>query len=165
MHGLVTHSLITPRRTIFPKLSGRDVATSWQLLGIRDNYGIYLGFTGRLLPRTTHNSHVYYPVTSHEPRHTVYRFDFTTGEEHTIRLQVRYSQNYPLDLYYVTDLSNSTSDDLKILIGLGNTLGMCICTIEEKKTCYRISGIFENLSAKIFSLHLNQNLFIRIRCI
>ena len=45
------------------------------------------------------------------------------GEPKTVELNVRPAEDYPLDLYFVMDLSYSMSDDLLNLIRLGDTLG------------------------------------------
>ncbi|XP_053116867.1 integrin beta-6 isoform X2 [Hemicordylus capensis] len=44
------------------------------------------------------------------------------GNEETIQINVRQSEDYPVDLYYLMDLSASMSDDLKTIKELGSTL-------------------------------------------
>ena len=44
-------------------------------------------------------------------------------------MQVRQAEDYPVDLYYVMDLSKSMEDDLTKLRVLGDTLGMYVIII------------------------------------
>ena len=39
----------------------------------------------------------------------------------------RQAENYPVDLYYLMDLSNSMEDDKTKLAELGNLIGVCDC--------------------------------------
>ena len=41
----------------------------------------------------------------------------------TVRLTVRPAENYPVDLYYLMDMSNSMKDDLGKLTALATTIG------------------------------------------
>lgn len=43
----------------------------------------------------------------------------------TFKLTFRLAENYPVDLYYLMDLSNSMKDDKEKLAALGNKIGMC----------------------------------------
>lgn len=40
-------------------------------------------------------------------------------------VQFRQAENYPVDLYYVMDMSNSMKDDKARLALLGDLLGLC----------------------------------------
>ena len=63
----------------------------------------------------------------------IFRFNFfmftiptflnKTGEPKTVRLGVRLAEDYPLDLYYLMDLSYSLRHDLLNVGTLGQTLG------------------------------------------
>lgn len=44
------------------------------------------------------------------------------GNEETIQINVRQTEDYPVDLYYLMDLSASMNDDLLAIKGLGSTL-------------------------------------------
>lgn len=44
------------------------------------------------------------------------------GNEETIQINVRQTEDYPVDLYYLMDLSASMVDDLKTIKELGSTL-------------------------------------------
>lgn len=44
------------------------------------------------------------------------------GNEETIQINVRQTEDYPVDLYYLMDLSASMDDDLKTIKELGSTL-------------------------------------------
>lgn len=52
----------------------------------------------------------------------VYFYFHFSDEPIGIRLYVRQSEDYPVDLYYVMDLSKSMDDDLENLKRLGTTL-------------------------------------------
>lgn len=49
-----------------------------------------------------------------------------TGDTHTLRMKVRQAEDYPVDLYYVMDLSRSMQDDLEKLKVLGKIIGSTI---------------------------------------
>ena len=55
-----------------------------------------------------------------------------TGESQRITLNARPAEDYPLDLYYLMDLSKSMQDDLNNLKQLGPILGKAyfICFIK-----------------------------------
>ncbi|NWU97803.1 ITB6 protein, partial [Upupa epops] len=44
------------------------------------------------------------------------------GHEETIEIKVRRTEDYPIDLYYLMDLSASMDDDLNTIKELGSTL-------------------------------------------
>lgn len=44
------------------------------------------------------------------------------GHEETIQIKVRQTEDYPIDLYYLMDLSASMDDDLNTIKELGSTL-------------------------------------------
>lgn len=44
------------------------------------------------------------------------------GNEETIQINVRQTEDYPVDLYYLMDLSASMNDDLNTIKELGSTL-------------------------------------------
>lgn len=48
---------------------------------------------------------------------------YLAGQPSTFRFQVRQAEDYPVDLYYVMDLSKSMEDDLQNLKSLGSELG------------------------------------------
>ena len=50
-------------------------------------------------------------------------FFFATGEPTRVKLNIRQAEDFPVDLYYVMDLSQSMKDDLTSLRGLGDKLG------------------------------------------
>lgn len=47
---------------------------------------------------------------------------FCTGEPQTINLTFRRAEDYPIDLYYLMDLSFSMKDDLENVKSLGTAL-------------------------------------------
>ena len=51
-------------------------------------------------------------------------------------VQFRQAENYPVDLYYVMDMSNSMKDDKERLALLGDLLGEC----KVRKYCIDIFG-------------------------
>lgn len=52
----------------------------------------------------------------------VYGLSVGTGDQATFRLQVRQVEDYPVDLYYLMDLSLSMKDDLENIRSLGTAL-------------------------------------------
>ena len=46
----------------------------------------------------------------------------TAGREQTLQVQVRQTEDYPVDLYYLMDLSASMDDDLNTIKELGSRL-------------------------------------------
>ena len=91
-------------------------------------------------------------------------------------LQVRYSYKTILLVLVFTSwilIQLQPLMIMEILIGTWKCITyvlmyFTICTMwknTEINLLYQFLESNENLSAKIFSLHLNQNLFIRIRCI
>ena len=50
-------------------------------------------------------------------------FVYFAGEKISIDLQIRQAEDFPVDLYYLMDLSDSMSDDLVQLRSLGGILG------------------------------------------
>ena len=48
------------------------------------------------------------------------------GEEQTIRFSVAQAEQYPVDQYYLMDLSNSMSDDRDNIVKLGGELATAI---------------------------------------
>lgn len=50
-------------------------------------------------------------------------FDLSFPNSHVIPIQFRQAEDYPVDLYYLMDLSNSMSDDKEKLAKLGKELG------------------------------------------
>ena len=49
-----------------------------------------------------------------------------SGVPATFEIKVKPAKNYPVDLYYLMDLSNSMRDDLDKLKNLGSKIGKCI---------------------------------------
>ena len=47
-----------------------------------------------------------------------------TDKPESFNLTFRLAENYPVDLYYLMDLSNSMKDDKEKLAALGNKIGM-----------------------------------------
>ncbi|PIK40459.1 hypothetical protein BSL78_22686 [Apostichopus japonicus] len=52
-----------------------------------------------------------------------------SGDTHTLRMKVRQAEDYPVDLYYVMDLSRSMQDDLEKLKVLGKIIAEEMGTI------------------------------------
>ena len=50
-------------------------------------------------------------------------YHFSSGKPVNIRLTVRPAEDYPVDLYYVMDLSDSMKDDLENLKSLATKIG------------------------------------------
>lgn len=48
---------------------------------------------------------------------------YFTDKEFKLNVQYQYAENYPVDLYFVMDLSDSLKDDQKMLSQLGDKLG------------------------------------------
>ena len=48
-----------------------------------------------------------------------------SGETVRVEVKFRQAQNYPVDLYYIMDLSQSMFDDKESLARLGDTIGTC----------------------------------------
>ena len=48
------------------------------------------------------------------------------GQEQTLRFSVAQAEQYPVDLYYLMDLSNSMSDDRDNIVKLGGELATAI---------------------------------------
>ena len=51
------------------------------------------------------------------------------GQPATVKVQVKMPENYPVDLYYLMDLSGSMVEDLKKFPALGQSIGMQFCAI------------------------------------
>ena len=49
--------------------------------------------------------------------------DCITGQTTTVKLTVRPAENYPVDLYYLMDMSYSMKDDLDKLTTLASKIG------------------------------------------
>ena len=49
--------------------------------------------------------------------------DYYVGEPATVKLTVRPAENYPVDLYYLMDMSASMNNDLTSLRALAGTIG------------------------------------------
>ena len=49
---------------------------------------------------------------------------FPAGEPQTVQVGVKPNNNYPLDIYYLMDLSYSMNDDLQSLQTLASQLGV-----------------------------------------
>ena len=56
------------------------------------------------------------------------------GQSETVRFSVRQSQHYPVDLYYLMDLSNSMSDDRENIVRLGQHIASAIENITKDRT-------------------------------
>jgi protocadherin alpha len=48
---------------------------------------------------------------------------FVSDKPHRLSVMFRQAENYPVDLYYLMDLSNSMEDDKTKLAELGNIIG------------------------------------------
>ena len=48
---------------------------------------------------------------------------FILGETQQFTIQIKPAKNYPVDLYYLMDLSKSMLDDLEKLMTLGTKIG------------------------------------------
>lgn len=60
-----------------------------------------------------HNCDEYYTV-----------FHGSTGQPATVKVVVKMPENYPVDLYYLMDLSGSMVEDLKKFPALGESIGL-----------------------------------------
>ena len=60
------------------------------------------------------------------------------GQTESIKFQVSQSQHYPVDLYYLMDLSNSMSDDRENIVRMGKHIASAIENITKDCTykCY-----------------------------
>ena len=67
----------------------------------------------------------------------------------TFHVQVSQSQHYPVDLYYLMDLSNSMSDDKDNIVRLGEDLATAIETITQDYTIGFGSFVDKELSPYI----------------
>ena len=55
-------------------------------------------------------------------------FDLIAGETVTFNVTVRLADNYPVDLYYLMDLSYSMDDDLDVLPTIARQMRMLLFT-------------------------------------
>ena len=53
------------------------------------------------------------------------------GQSQSVRFRVSQSQHYPVDLYYLMDLSNSMSDDRENIVRLGKHIASAIENITK----------------------------------
>lgn len=75
-------------------------------------------------------------------------FHGSTGQPATVKVVVKMPENYPVDLYYLMDLSGSMVEDLKKFPALGESIGLqqlidFMCTavlICHQHTCSIITG-------------------------
>lgn len=79
-------------------------------------------------------------------------------------LQVRQAEDYPVDLYYVMDLSKSMEDDLSKLMDLGDILGMYIKSNLSRKTAQaerdKIKEVSGGLYVQVYVIQMSiQSLF------
>ena len=51
-------------------------------------------------------------------------FHGSTGQPATVKVVVKMPENYPVDLYYLMDLSGSMVEDLKKFPALGESIGL-----------------------------------------
>ena len=56
------------------------------------------------------------------------------GQTQSVRFEVSQSQHYPVDLYYLMDLSNSMSDDRENIVRLGQHIASAIENITKACT-------------------------------
>ena len=63
------------------------------------------------------------------------------GQTESVRFQVSQSQHYPVDLYYLMDLSNSMSDDRQNIVRLGNHIASAIENITKDCTYTNIGHL------------------------
>ena len=56
------------------------------------------------------------------------------GQSQSVVFSVRQSQHYPVDLYYLMDLSNSMSDDRENIVRLGQHIASAIENITKDCT-------------------------------
>lgn len=54
----------------------------------------------------------------------IYTIMFVLDDPQTFNLTFRLAENYPVDLYYLMDLSNSMADDKEKLASLGVKIGL-----------------------------------------
>ena len=80
---------------------------------------------------------------------------------------VRSAENYPVDLYYLMDMSLSMEDDLKKLKGLGGTIGKIfffVLTVKMPKQKFKKIRFY--LSRSGFCLKSKHNVwFVRLKVI
>ena len=62
------------------------------------------------------------------------RIKLRPGQEHNVKFLIAQAQDYPVDLYYLMDLSNSMSDDRDTIVKLGGELADTIGRITEDYT-------------------------------
>jgi len=62
------------------------------------------------------------------------RIKLRPGQEHNVKFLIAQAQDYPVDLYYLMDLSNSMSDDRDTIVKLGGELAETIGRITEDYT-------------------------------
>lgn len=78
------------------------------------------------------DKHPINPSTSRRIQHwqqfysysATYTCTFLAGQPATIKVDVKMPENYPVDLYYLMDLSGSMVEDLKKFPSLGQQIGM-----------------------------------------
>ena len=62
-----------------------------------------------------------------------------TGSPLKFAVSFRQAENYPVDLYYIMDMSNSMADDKDRVALLGESLGDNSCVVSQ---CFIVSSMF-----------------------
>lgn len=62
----------------------------------------------------------------------VFVFPVCTGSEETFQVKVQHTEDYPVDMYYLMDLSASMIDDLKVIKDLGSSLSREMSKLTSK---------------------------------
>lgn len=64
-----------------------------------------------------------------KPQHL--QMSLRKGRQQTVRMKYKPARNYPLDLYYLMDLTYSMKDDKKTLVGMGGSLSRSLSDLTE----------------------------------
>ena len=82
-------------------------------------------------------------------------FELLTDDPQTFELEFRLAQNYPVDLYYLMDLSNSMKDDKENLANLGIKIGLyLIFMLSFLLQGKRLGNIFLIYIFRLFPYHI-----------
>ena len=93
------------------------------------------------------------------PQHMTLRL--RVGQTESVRFQVSQSQHYPVDLYYLMDLSNSMSDDRENIVRLGNHIASAIENITKDCT-YTNIGHLSSFIWEVSQTFIKGNEFPRV---
>ena len=73
-----------------------------------------------------------------------------TGEPVNLRVTVRPAENYPVDLYYLMDMSLSMEDDLASLKALGGKIGRYFLLLSSQNIILQSGGKYEKYCSFLF---------------